>query len=87
MKYSVFAVHDIKAENFGMPVFFAAKGQAIRAFDDQCNAAESLIGQHPQDFTLYQIGEYDDSTGLLIPLPQPTPLGTGVDYVRNQPEE
>ena len=85
MKYLVFAVYDRKAEAYGMPIFFAAKGQAVRAFDDQCNQAGSMMNLHPQDYTLYQIGEYTDSDGLMVPLTSPVGFGTGVDYLKQPP--
>lgn len=83
MKHLIFAVYDSKAEAFGMPMFFAAKGQAIRAFDDQCNDPSSMIGQHPGDFTLFELGSYDVSTGKITPLSTPASLGTGVEYNRS----
>lgn len=84
MKFLVFSVLDAKSEAYGMPLFFAAKGQAIRAFDDQVNSQESLISKHPKDFTLCHIGEFDDTTGLLVPLNQPVSLGTGADFKKGE---
>lgn len=82
MKHYVFAVFDAKGESFGMPLFFPAKGQAIRAFDDQANDENSQICKHPGDYTLFCIGEYDAQVGLLTPLTKAA-LGTGVDYKRD----
>lgn len=83
-KLLVFSVFDVKAEVYGTPIFFAAKGLATRAFEDQVNKPDSPIAQHPGDFTLFQIGEFDVDTGMLIPLPSPASLGTGVEYVHSQ---
>lgn len=85
MKFKIFSVYDLKGEAFGMPLFFAAKGQAVRAFDDQCNDPSSTIAKHPGDYTLMEIGEYDDSNGLLVPLTEPASLGTGVDFKKVNP--
>lgn len=82
MKFKVFSVYDSKAEAFGTPIFFAAKGQATRAFDDQCNKPDSPMCMHPGDFTLFEIAEFDSSTGQITPLPTPQSLGTGVEYQR-----
>lgn len=82
MKMQVFAVYDSKAEVFGLPLFFTAKGLAVRAFDEQCNNPESQMYKHPGDFTLFHLGEYDQDTGLMVSLPTPTSLGTGVEYKR-----
>jgi len=83
-KLLVFSVFDAKAEVYGTPIFFAAKGLATRAFEDQCNKQDSPICQHPGDFTLFHIGDFDPDTGLLVPLPSPSSLGTGVEYQRSE---
>jgi len=83
-KLLVFSVYDSKAEVYGTPIFFAAKGLATRAFDDQANKPDSPIFQHPGDFTLFQLGEFDQDSGQLIPLPSPSSLGTGVEYKRTE---
>lgn len=80
IKLLVFSVFDTKAEIYGTPVFFATRGLATRAFEDQCNKLDSPLCDHPGDFTLFQIGEFDSEKGLLIPLPSPASLGTGVEY-------
>ncbi len=82
MKFLAFSVYDKAAENYNTPQFFAAKGQAIRAFDDEANREDSPIHKHEEDYTLYQIGEFDDSTGQLVPLTKPVPLGTASDFKR-----
>jgi hypothetical protein len=82
MKLLVFSVFDSKAEVYGTPIFFPTKGLATRAFEDQCNKPDSPICQHPGDYTLFCIGEFDPDTGSLIPLGSPSSLGTGVEYQR-----
>ena len=79
-KLLAFSVFDSKAEVFGTPIFFPTKGLATRAFEDQCNKPDSPISQHPGDYTLFCIGDFDQDTGSLTPLPTPTSLGTGVEY-------
>ena len=86
MKLLVFSVFDSKAEIFGQPMFFPAKGLAIRAFDDECNRKESQIHAHAEDFTLFQIGEFDQDKGLLIPLTTPVSLGIGVEFKGDETE-
>lgn len=82
-KLLVFSVFDSKAEVFNTPMFFPAKGLAIRAFDDECNREESQIRKHAGDYTLFEIGEFDQDTGQLVPLPTPVSLGIGVEFVRD----
>jgi hypothetical protein len=84
MKLLAFSVFDSKAEVYGTPIFFATKGLATRAFEDQCNKPDSPIAQHPGDYTLFCIGDFDTDTGMLTPLPTPAALGTGVEYKRSE---
>jgi hypothetical protein len=70
-KLYVFAARDAKAEIYGTPMFFPTVGLATRAFSEQANNPESMICKHAEDFCLFRIGEYDQDTGLLTPLPAP----------------
>lgn len=84
MKQQVFSVFDSKAETFNTPFFMAAKGQALRGFQDEVNRKDSEIGKHPEDYTLFHIGEVDLETGLITPLTTPNSLGLGVEFVTNE---
>lgn len=62
MKYKVCVIRDSAADVFGVPLFFGAIGQAVRAFSDrvQVDSKENPLFNHPQDFELFCVGEYDD---------------------------
>lgn len=60
----VFSVLDAKIGSFMQPWFSATVDSARRAFFDACQDSASLLGRHPQDFTLYHLGSFDDETGL-----------------------
>lgn len=67
MKLVVCAIRDRAADVFGQPMFTASVGQAIRAFTDQINGSDrdqNVLARHPEDFDLYELGIYDDATGL-----------------------
>lgn len=83
MKYKVYAVHDVKAEAFMMPFFMQTDGQAIRGFADAVNDNSNQIGKHPQDYTLFCIGEYSDATGALTAQEKKS-LGNGVEYLSKE---
>ncbi len=84
MKQFVFAVYDSKSEMFNQPMFFKAKGEALRAFTDEANRPDSAIFKHPGDYTLFLIGDYNIDTGLLTPMPSPISLGLGLEYQQVQ---
>lgn len=64
-KYIVCAVRDKQAGVFGQPFCVPAVGLAVRGFSDQVNRRESdnPLNRHPEDFELYRLGSYDDTTG------------------------
>jgi len=64
----IYAVKDLAVQAFGTPFFVRAKGEAMRSFQDEVNkTADSAIAAHPEDYELYQLGEYDDQTGTILP--------------------
>jgi len=73
MKMQVVSVLDVAAQAYGRPAFVAALGAATRSFADEVNrpGADNVLNAHPEDFQLFHIGEFDDFTGELIPLPRP----------------
>lgn len=76
------AVFDSAAEVFSTPPIFApAVGHAVRAFTDEVRrkADDNPLSKHPQDFVLFELGEYDEATGELTSLDKPRQLIRGVD--------
>lgn len=65
MKLQIFAVRDRATDQYGTPMFLVSSGQAIRSFTDEVNRqdAQNQIYQHPDDFDLFQLGEFDTDTG------------------------
>lgn len=81
MKLNCFSVFDTKAQAYGVPFFMPTVGSAIRAFTDLVNDNRSAVNRHPSDYLLFHIGDFDDSTSVLVSFTQPIALGMGSDYV------
>lgn len=64
MIMKVFALRDSKAKCFGPPFYMQERAMAIRALSDLVKDGTQMAARHPEDFTLYQLGEYDDFTGV-----------------------
>lgn len=77
----VFAVRDSAMDAFMQPFFVPSTGVAVRSFSDEVNRADSPMNTHPDDYSLYQIGEYEESTGRLNSLPDPIMLSRGKDVI------
>jgi len=54
---------------------------SVRAFGDECNNSSSPFNKHPEDYFLYEIGLYDDQTGLLNPISPVKMIGCAADFV------
>ena len=78
----VYTVYDIKIEAYLQPFFALSKGDAIRDFVQVVNDKSTKIGLHPEDFTLFEIGTYDDSTAKLVAHTTPTALGVAIEFIR-----
>lgn len=68
MNLKVFAVRDMKALAYLQPFFSPSVGSALRAFGDAVNDTNCPFNKHPEDYVLFEIGTYDDSTAALEPL-------------------
>ena len=71
MKLLAYTVYDEKAETFGHPFFVSTEGVALRMLQTWSNNTQSLINQHPEDFTLYQCGYWLDNEAKFDSLAQP----------------
>lgn len=80
MIQKVFSVYDSKAEAYLQPFFMMSKGEAVRGFTDLANDANTCFGKHPEDYTLFEIGEYDNSEGHLVPLDAHISIGKAIEY-------
>jgi hypothetical protein len=65
MKLTVVAVYDSKAEHFHPPVYGRTPAEAIRGFGSACRADGNPLGEHPEDFQLMLVGEFDQASGVL----------------------
>jgi len=79
MKMLMFSIRDSAADAYGRPFFMTSVGIAIRSFTDEINrvAEDNQIYKHPEDFDLFELGEFDDETGRIVLLDVPKQLALG----------
>lgn len=65
MKLKMFSVFDTKMAVFANPFYDQREESAIRSFSDAVNDPNpnNMWNKHPEDFSLYMIGEFDNDTG------------------------
>lgn len=67
MIQKLFAVYDSKALCFTAPYTAVNREVGLRVFYAAVNHQGSQMFAHPEDFTLFEVGEWDDETGVLTP--------------------
>lgn len=83
MKLKVYSIYDKAAKAYNTPFFMHNKALAIRAFEDNVNAQEeNNISKHPEHFSLFCLGEYDDTKGQFELLEQPEMEATALELIK-----
>lgn len=77
----VYSVFDKKAMFFSSPIIVDYPAQAERAFSQEINNPQSQLNQYAEDFALYQIGEFNEEKGTLIPLDVPMHFHEALEYL------
>lgn len=80
MKTKIFTVYDSKAECFSAPSFIGATGQATRSFEASANTPDNDFNKYPGDFTLFEIGTWDDEKAIITMYESKVNLGTALEY-------
>ncbi|WNK14465.1 MAG: nonstructural protein [Microvirus sp.] len=78
----VFAVYDSKVQTYAQPFFVPTAAAALRSFADIAKDTTHPIGKHPEDYTLMELGTYDESTGLLESLTTPHSQGVALEFMK-----
>ena len=66
MKVNLYAVFDRASGIYDGPIPGQSDGQMIRNFSDMALNADHQIGKHPEDYTLFKVGTWNDGTAELV---------------------
>ncbi len=75
----IFTVYDSKAEAYLQPFFAQATGAGIRSFSEAANSQDHQFHKHAADYTLFEIGEWDEIHGAMESHHAKTNLGTALE--------
>lgn len=67
MMLQIFSVRDNVSEAYLQPFFSMNAGSAIRSLSDAVNDENHEFSKHADDYTLWGLGAFDDSTGIIDP--------------------
>lgn len=84
MKLKAFSIYDSKVQAFETPFFLRSPGEAVRGFIDLVQDQKTNICRHPEDFSLFMIGEFDPEKGSIEPYSAPENLGLASNFVQTR---
>lgn len=84
MNHLIFTIYDEKAHAYLPPFVMHNDAMAIRVFGDCLNSNDHQFAKHPHDYSLYRVGEFDDSSGTVNPTNSQM-LGNGVEFLDQSP--
>lgn len=70
MKNAIYSIYDTATCAYMRPFTAQTDGQAKRLFEDIALDSSSEIGKHPECYTLFALGTFNDHTGELTPSAQ-----------------
>lgn len=85
MKLKLFVVYDAKTESYGVPFFRDFTANAIREWSEVASNKsdkQNQISKFPADFTLFEIGEFEQGSGILKLYDTKYSLGVAIEHVK-----
>lgn len=79
------AVYDEKAQLYNSMFFPKNIGTAIRGFGDACRDPKTVLHAHPEDYSLYHIGHFDDESGQVQNVIPPVFLARATEFKQSNP--
>ncbi len=66
MKVQLYAIFDACSGIYEKPFFHTADDAVKREFQDVATEAEHPISKHPEHYSLWRLGNFDNTTGKVI---------------------
>lgn len=76
----LYSVYDSKARAYGNPFVSVRQELAVRDFTTAVRDKDTNLSKYPEDFTLVEIGEFDDETCVFTLYQNPIPLGLASQF-------
>lgn len=82
MVLKVFSVFDSKAKAYLQPFQAVNSAVALRSFEAAVNDERHDFHRFASDYTLFELGYFDDSTGMIECHDAHVALGTAVEFLK-----
>lgn len=70
MKVQMFTIYDKKMQVHQHPFMSGNRAVMMRTVTDGLARNDSMMSRFPVDYEIYLVGEFDDATGKVTPLPE-----------------
>lgn len=80
MIVKIYTVYDSKGEAFLQPFYQQSKGHAVRSFTDSVNEPNHPFNKYPEDFTLFELGTFNDFNATFDLHSTPVSIGLAVEF-------
>jgi len=87
MKANMYTVYDSKTQAYLQPFQARTRGEAIRSFTEAVNDQKTMFYKYPSDYTLFELGEWDDEDGKITMLEAKTNIGLATHFKRVEDTE
>lgn len=84
MKIHVYCLYDSKAAIWGQPVYYRSPGEFMRALTETVNDNKSNISKYSSDYTVFDLGVFDDTKGVFDLHKSPVSLGIAQEFKYQQ---
>lgn len=81
----MFAIRDTKAGYYNAPFYSKTLAEAERIFSQLANDQQTTVCQFPQDFDLYQVGQYDMDKGTVLSFDTPLHIVKAANLKKESP--
>lgn len=85
MILKMYCVYDSKISAYMHPMFFRSNGEALRAFAAAVNDPSHGFNKHPEDYTLFELGSFNDDKATVTMLSSPASLGVAIEFKQFNP--
>ena len=82
MKTKIYSIFDNKMGTFQLPFYAHNSGHAIRTVTKALRSANSHLADFPEDYVVYEIGEFNDESGGIIAHNQPIHVTNVLDLAQ-----
>lgn len=82
-KHKIFVLKDSQSSTYGMPITIETRGRFIRDVQEELAKGQAIFARHPQDFSIFEIGEFDPRTGNIYLYETKNCLGLVQDFKQN----